>query len=252
MEKYTALVCGGSGRVGSTIASTLGSWGANVAVQYHSQAGAAAQVVADISAAGAKSAAFKADLSNEAAVQDLVKSVEGHFGSLHILVNAMHGQFDPKDVADMGWQDWDVHLAALKAHFLICKAVLPVMRRQRHGRIIYISAGLSRRLFRGCSAYSAVKAGLNAFSKTLALEEGQYGITVNIVAPGKVVPSSGGPSTDNPQAWEELNRQAESNAPLRRHATAEDVAAAVLGFASPQASGITGQTVFVAGGEIMP
>lgn len=126
------------------------------------------------------------------------------------------------------------------------------MRRQQYGRIVYVSAGLSKRLFAGCSAYSTIKAGLNAFSKTLAVEEGKHGITVNIVAPGKVVPLDGRAATDNPEDWEDMNRQCLDNSPLGCPATSADVAQAVLFFASPQASGITGQTLFVAGGEIMP
>jgi NAD(P)-dependent dehydrogenase (short-subunit alcohol dehydrogenase family) len=86
----------------------------------------------------------------------------------------------------------------------------------------------------------------------MAIEEGGHGITVNIVAPGKVVPADGRASTDNPEDWESLNRRSISKAPLGHHATAEDVARAVVHFASRQASGITGQTLFVAGGEIMP
>jgi 3-oxoacyl-[acyl-carrier protein] reductase len=184
-------------------------------------------------------------------VTRLVEEVE-QTGGLHVLVNTVHGQFTPKPIAEMSWTDWSVHLDALKAQFLVCQAVLPSMREQRYGRIIYISAGLSKRLFRGCSAYSTVKAGLNAFCKTLAIEEGRYGITVNIVAPGKVVPDDGREPTDNPEDWEALNRQSMSKAPLGREATANDVADAVVYFASRQAGGITGQTLFVAGGEIMP
>jgi 3-oxoacyl-[acyl-carrier protein] reductase len=166
---------------------------------------------------------------------------------LEILV---HGSADPKNVADMQWEDWAVHLAALKCHFLLCRMVLPYLREQHYKRIVFISRGLSRRYFRGCSAYTTVKAGLNGFCKTLALEEGMHGITVNIVAPGRVIPTEKKSPPD--QSWEEMDRHWISNAPLWRDATAEDVAAAVLYFVSPQAGCITGQTLFVAGGEIMP
>jgi 3-oxoacyl-[acyl-carrier protein] reductase len=168
------------------------------------------------------------------------------------MVNTVHGQFEPKGVAEMTWSDWKPHLLGLKAHFLLCKAVLPSMHSHHYGRIVYVSAGLSRRLFAGCSGYSTVKAGLNVFCKTLAIEEGKHGITVNIVAPGKVVPLDGREATDNPDDWEEMNRQCLDSSPLGCPATSADVAQAVLFFASPQASGITGQTLFVAGGEIMP
>jgi 3-oxoacyl-[acyl-carrier protein] reductase len=105
-------------------------------------------------------------------------------------------------------------------------------------------------LLPGFSAYSAVKAGLNAFSKTLALEEGASGITVNIVAPGKV--ASATDQSPASAAWAEAEAHQLAASPLGRHATAEDVADAVLFFASAAAVGLTGQTLFVAGGEIMP
>lgn len=247
----TALVCGGSGRIGSSIATALAARGDRVAVHCRRGADRAAAVVKTIESAGGDAFTVQADLTDEESVSELVQALERK-GGLHILVSAVHGQFTPRPVADMDWDDWFVHLDALKAHFLICRHVLPSMREQAYGRIVYISAGLSERLFAGCSAYSTIKAGLNAFCKTMAIEEGQYGITVNIVAPGKVVPTDGRESTDNPEDWETLNRRSMSRAPLGRHATAEDVANAVLHFTSRQASGVTGQTLFVAGGEIMP
>ena len=248
----TALICGGTGRVGAVIAKQLSTAGANVVIQFHNNKSAADRIVEDVNNSGGNAAAFQADATHEPSVKQLINNALTRFGPIHILVNTVHGQFDPKTIAEMEWEDWDVHLDALKAHFLLCKNMLPVMREQRYGRIVYISGGLSKRLFSGCSAYTTIKAGLNGFCKTLAIEEGPYGITVNIVAPGKVVSPDNQPSTDNPEAWEEMNLQSISKSPLRREATSLDVAHAVLYFASNEASGITGQTLFVAGGEIMP
>lgn len=122
------------------------------------------------------------------------------------------------------------------------------MRKQGYGRIVFISGGLSRRFFRGCSAYTAIKSGINGFCKTLALEEGEHGITVNIVAPGKVVATH----ETHGEARDEIGDISAHSIPLMRFATPHDVAGAVLYFVSSGASGITGQTLFVAGGEIMP
>jgi 3-oxoacyl-[acyl-carrier protein] reductase len=252
LQNQVAVVCGASGRVGSTIARRLAASGAAVAIQYRSHAEKADRLAQEIIQAGGKAHTFQADVTDEASVVNLFQQVTRWLGGVHILVNAVHGQFDPKNVAEMSWEDWAVHLDALKGHFLLCKAVLPYLREKHYGRIVFISGGLSRRYFKGCSAYTTVKAGLNGFCKTLALEEGTNGITVNIVAPGKVVLGGNEPSTDHPEAWENLNRQSMSNAPLGRDATAEDVASAVLYFVSPQAVCITGQTLFVTGGEIMP
>ena len=253
LKGQIALVCGATGRVGSTIALTLARSGVGVGLQYCNSKDKADHLAAKIEAAGGTAVTINADLVKENSVTKMVQEIKTKFGNIHILVNAVHGQFDPKPVAEMVWRDWDVHIDGLKGHFLLCKAVLPVMREQHYGRIVYISAGLSRRYFKGCSAYTAVKAGLNGFCKTLALEEGENGITVNIVAPGKVVPlDDDRQSVDNPEAWEEMNRQSSAKTPLGREATSVDVAEAVLYFVSPQAGGITGQSLFVAGGEIMP
>jgi len=248
----TALVLGGTGRVGSATAAALSAHGARVVIHYGTRGEQARGMVDDLAvAAWASPLALQADLTDEDGLHALVRQVEEQCGSLEILVNTVHGQFDPKPVADMGWGDWTVHLAAVQGHFLICKATLPLMRRQRYGRIVYVSAGLSTRFFAGCSAYSTAKAGLNAFCKTLALEEGRHGITVNIVAPGKISVSDGRASTDHPQAWEAMNQATAVHAPLGREATLDDVSGAILYFVSPTAGGITGQTLVVAGGEIM-
>jgi 3-oxoacyl-[acyl-carrier protein] reductase len=91
---------------------------------------------------------------------------------------------------------------------------------------------------------------LNAFSKTLALEEGPYGITVNIVAPGKVRTENS--VQQNSAAWQQIETHQLSGAPLGHHASLKDVVEAVLFFLSPGAGGMTGQILFVAGGEVMP
>ena len=145
----------------------------------------------------------------------------------------------------MEWEDWQCHLEAMKVHFNICKALCPVMKRQQYGRIIYISGGLAYRFYKGCAAYSAAKAGLNAFSKTLAAEVGKDHITVNIVAPGKVV------QTDT-AGTDRFQEDQVSKCPLGRFTTPADIAGAIEYFASPAAENVTGQTIYVSGGEIMP
>lgn len=247
-----ALVCGATGRLGSEVALSMASSGTTTVVHFRHNHSAADGIVERITSTGGKAIAMQADLTDEESISQLVRETCYRFGRLDILVNTVHGQFDPKNVSEMKWEDWDVHLEALKSHFLLCRAAIPVMRGQKYGRIIYISGGLARRYLKGCSAYTTVKAGLNGFCKTLALEEGANGITVNIVAPGKVNPMDGRESTDHPQAWEELNRQSIIATPLGRYASTQDVSSAVLFFASPEASGITGQTLYVAAGEIMP
>jgi len=252
LEDQTGIIFGATGRIGSVIAKTLSNEGAKVIVHYHRRAEVAHDLVTQIKRVRGTAKALQADVKDRFAVEALLRETAISFGAIHIVADTVHRSFDPKPVIDMSWTDWNIHLDALKGHFNICKSVLPYMREQDYGRIVYISGGLSYRYFRGCSAYTAIKAGLNGFCKTLALEEGEHNITVNIVAPGKIVPKGRSESEGNAEAWNELGKRSMSENPLKRFATADDVANAVLYFVSPKASCITGQTLFVAGGEIMP
>jgi len=252
LDNQTAIVFGGSGLIGSAICKTLAYEGARVIVHFHRNSQAAQDVVSQIKDSGGTAKAFHADVTDDQAVSSLVNNAVELFGSIHIVVNTVHGSSEHKLVREMRWSNWQAHLNALRGHFIVCKSVLPIMREQRYGRIVYLSGGLSYRYFRGCAAYSAMKTGLNSFCKTLALEEGEYNITVNIVAPGKVVPGESGKTIDQESEYDELGDRTAVQNPLGRFATPDDVAGAVLYFVSPQASGITGQTLYVACGEIMP
>jgi 3-oxoacyl-[acyl-carrier protein] reductase len=250
LRDKTAVVFGASAYVGAGIAAALGRAGANVVVHYRGNQAAAVAVVEDIERSGARAVPLRADMTEEDSIRELYAAAVDRFGSVDCMVNSAHGPFEPQFVADQSWDtDWRVHLDALKGHVLACKAVLPIMRGQGSGRIVFISGGLSHRLFEGFSAFSTVKAGLNAFSRTLAIEEGRHGITVNIVAPGKVAAEV--PTAINSEAWDDIERRQRVAAPLGRYASVEDVADAVLYFLSPGAAGITGQTLYVAAGEVM-
>jgi 3-oxoacyl-[acyl-carrier protein] reductase len=249
LQERSIIVYGASAPIGAGIALALSREGANVVVHYRRNRASADEIVAGIQTAGAHAIALSADVTDDVEVAALLDRATAHFGSVDGVVNCVHGPFEPRLVAEHTWDDWRVHLDALKGHVVICKSVLPIMRKQGGGRIVFISGGLSHRLFEGFSAFSTVKAGLNAFSKTLALEEGKHQITVNIVAPGKVETDL--QVTTNSAAWIEIEHRQRVAAPLLRYATIRDVAGAVLYFLSPEASGITGQTLFVASGEVM-
>ncbi|MEL7564531.1 MAG: SDR family NAD(P)-dependent oxidoreductase [Dehalobacterium sp.] len=252
LKDKVAIVFGGTGHVGSAICEVLSAQGAKVIIHYHHRKEAANKIIDKIINNGGGAKALQADVTDEEAVNSLMTKTVSLFGQIDIIVNTVHREFNPILIADMKWEDWTVHIEALKGHFYICKSVLPYMRKQNHGHIVFISAGLSSRFFKGCSAFTTIKAGLNGFCKTLALEEGEHNITVNIVAPGRVLSNEGGSSMDNAEAWEQIEQNQISKTPLKRSATPDDVANAVLYFVSPGASCITGQTLFVAGGEVMP
>lgn len=248
----TAIVFGGTSKIGPTICKYLAEEGANVVLHYNSNRNKAENIAKEILRNGGKIETLQADGTVEEEIINLYKKTVEKFGSVDVVVNLTHKYEAVSDVmvADMSWNDWALHIEAMKTHFNICKNVLPYMRKQRYGRIIFISGGLAYRFFKGCAVYSTVKAGLNAFCKTLALEEGRSNITVNIVSPGKIVNQI--KTSEDLKQNRIYQEDGEAKCPLGRFATPDDVAKAVLFFSSSDSDGITGQTLYVSGGEIMP
>lgn len=247
LDGRAAIVYGGSGKLGSHIARALYAQGASVAVHYFSNAEKARALAEDLDPKGKRAVAAQGDVTDEASLNRLVEEVRERFGSLDVVVNTVHAPFEPKFVADMKKEDWALHVEALTGHFLVCKTALPTMRAQKRGRVIFVSAALAVRYAGGCSAYTAVKRGLDGFCRTLAKEEGKNNILVNIVAPGGVSDSV----SEEGGEWDDMTKMLLANCALGRFATSQEVANTVVYFASPLADGITGQTLYVSGGEIM-
>lgn len=245
IKDKVVLVFGGTGRVGSTTAKVMAAAGAQVVLQYNSNAKKAQAIVDEIVAAGGKAEAVSVNMMDRDDIFAFINGVAERYGRVDGLVNTLHNLTPVKDkyVMDLTWEDWQAHFTAIKAHFDICQAVIPIMRKQHFGRIVYISGGLAYRFYDTTSAFSCVKAGLNAFNKVLAREEGQNGITANIIGPGRVFIEG------EDLIYGEDNTQ---KCALRRYCTPTDIANGALFYMSPLADGVTGQTSYISGGEIMP
>lgn len=245
----TAIVFGGLGNLGTYITQKFYDYGANVVISYYkNEEEKARKRVDELDSTRERVLALFCDVADEKSVETLIQKTEEKFETIDIVVNLIHNpEFVPKNVADMDWSDWQNHLIAQKGQFLICKHVLPSMRKNKYGRIVFISGGLAVRYMNGCSAFSTIKSGLHAFCKTLAKEEGKNNITVNIVAPGRITALD----TDGEVSWDEVSEEILKNTPLNHFATPEDVANTVLYFSSPIADSMTGQTLYVACGELM-
>ena len=240
-----AIVTGGSRGLGRGIALELGKRGAKVVVNYHANADAAQEVVQLIRNAGSEALAVQSDVSQYDAAQSLIKAA-AEFGSrLDILVNNA-GTTRDMLLAMMPEADWDLVIATnLKSAYNCSKAALKPMMRQRYGRMVNITsvAGLAGNP--GQTNYSASKAGLIGFTKSLAKEIGGRNITVNAVAPGFV------PTDLTSTLPKNLLDEAVKMTPLGRLGTIEDVAYAVAFLASDEAAYITGQVLSVDGGLAM-
>lgn len=247
LEGKNAVIFGGSGKLGMAIARELHTQGANVGIHYFSNSKRAEEAASQLDKDNKSAIAFKADTTNEDSVHAGIQKVVEKFGTIDIMVNTIHGPFEPVNVFDSRREDWEVHLNGLMSQYLAVKSVLPIMRKQQFGRIIYVSAAMAVRYGEGCSMYTAVKRGLNGFCRTLAIEEAKNNIMVNIICPGAVMDAE----TQSGGDWDEKAQEFLARCPLGRFASSKEIANTAVYFASPLAEGITGQTLYVSGGEIM-
>jgi len=241
-----ALVTGGSGDLGRVISRTLAACGAHVVVHYHARAAEAERVVADITAAGGKAWACRADLGNESETLQMASEIRAQVGDPHIVVANAVVQYQPwASVLEQPMTDFDgQYHSSVRQAVLLAKAFAPAMQRAKGGRIIGLSTECAAQCRPGQSAYVAGKRGMDAVLKVLAQELGPDGITVNQVAPGWMLSDRN--RDDAPVAWYE------NEIPLRRRGHDQDVANAIAFLASDLASYITGTWLPVTGGHVMP
>jgi 3-oxoacyl-[acyl-carrier protein] reductase len=242
LDGKRALVTGASKGIGAGIALALAREGADVAVNYHRDAGGAEDVVRQIEALGRKAVALKGDVGQVADCQKLVQEAADALGGLDLLVNNA-GITLWEDFFDTDEAHWDATLDTnLKSVFFCTQAAARVMRDQKWGRVVNISSGASRSAFKRATPYNASKGGLNMLTAGLAVELGEYGITVNAVGPGAILIA---------RTSDELPDYAGTFAratPLGRVGYPEDIAGAVVYFCSDAASYVTGQVFWVDGG----
>ena len=238
-----ALVTGASRGIGAAIADTLAAAGAKVIGTATSESGAAA-ISERLAQWGSEGRAL--DSAEPETIENLIADIEKEFGKLDILVNNA-GITRDNLLMRMKEEEWDdIMQVNLKSVFRASKAVLRGMMKQRAGRIINITSVVGVMGNAGQTNYAAAKAGLIGFSKSMAREVGSRGITVNCVAPGFI-------DTDMTRALpEETRKTFEAQTSLGKFGEAQDIADAVLFLASDQAKYITGQTLHVNGGMLMP
>ncbi len=247
LEGRVAFVTGAGRGIGAATALHLAEEGARVALADLDTEGCQ-QVAAELSRIGSEGLVLHCNVADSAMVQDAVDKTASHFGRLDILVNNA-GVVRDNLLFKMSEDDWqtvmDVHL---KGAFLCSRAAQKYMVEQKYGRIVSLSSS-SALGNRGQANYSAAKAGLQGFTRTLAIELGQFGITVNAVAPG-FIDTEMTRSTARRQGLdpEEVIAQAAKNIPVRRVGQPRDVANVICFLCSDEASFVNGQIIYVAGG----
>ena len=243
LQGEIALVTGASRGIGAAIADELAAHGATVIGTATSESGATA-IATRLQAAGGHGRVL--DVTDAAAVDALVEAIGAQFGAVSILVNNA-GITRDNLLLRMKEADWNAILDTnLTSVYRTSKAVMRAMMKARRGRIVNIASVVGVTGNAGQGNYAAAKAGIIAFSKSLAKEVGSRGVTVNVVAPGFI-------DTDMTRALPDSAREAlVGQIALGRLGEASDIARAVAFLAGPSAAYITGETLHVNGGMYMP
>jgi 3-oxoacyl-[acyl-carrier protein] reductase len=242
-----AIVAGGTKGLGAAIASRMAGEGAKVLIAGR-DAKAGEGLAATIARAGGIAKFQRADMAGPDAAPALVATALKEWGALHILAyNA--GIFPQSNLIDMKLEEWDRTMAVnLRGAMLAVKACLPEMTKRRYGRVVLTSSITGPRVaVAGWTHYAASKGGLNGFMRAAAVELGPLGITINAIEPGNIYNSAG--ENAFPAARRAI---VPSVIPLGRIGEPDDIGWAAVYLASDEAKYVTGQSLIVDGGQILP
>ena len=243
----TVIVTGAARGIGASVARRLSREGHAIAI-IDLDADACQPVVDEIVAEGGTAQGFAADVSKEASVEAAVDAIALAMGPPLVLVNNA-GILRDNLLFKMTVDDWDAVMGVhLRGAFLMSRAAQRHMIEARWGRIVNLSS-TSALGNRGQANYAAAKAGMQGFTKTLAIELGRYGVTVNAIAPGFIESEMTiGTAARIGISFEDLKSAMVKEIPVGRAGTPEDVSAAVAFFVREDASFVSGQVLYVAGG----
>lgn len=241
-----ALVIGGSGGIGSAVCLALATEGFDVAVHYFRNSSPANMLAERIRAQGRQAFVCNANITDYSAVNDMVGTVVQRLGAISVLVNCSTSKIAAIKFADLIWHDFELHLNnQIQGTFNLIRAVTPYMEKQKYGKVININSQALETPSSDWLPYITAKGALMGFSRALAFDLAPKGIRVNMVSPGM---------TDTDQIAdipERVRLVTAAKTPLRRLATPEDVAKAVVFLASEKSDFLCGETIRVNGGQVM-
>ena len=247
LQGQVAIVTGGSRGIGRATAQLLAMLGAKVVINYASDDDAAAKVAATIGEQGAECLTVKADVSHLTEGQRVIDAAIAHFGRIDVLVcNAGIWQGAPAE--DLSEELWDKTMDInLKGVWSVCRAAIPLLKRKRQGKIVVVSSTAGQRGEANYSNYAASKGALIAFTKSLAIELGEWGINVNAVAPGWVDTDM----TLDALGSAEQRKEIAGGIPIRAIATPEEIAGPIAFLCTSWSRHITGEVLNVNGGSVL-
>lgn len=247
LRGQTALITGASGQLGRVMARTLAQCGADIVIHYIQNELKAAELQAEIEGIGCRAVIVQADVTKADEVTAMKEHALGLTGAVDIVVANAVVQYKWTSVLDQPLEDYISQFeSCVLQSVLLAKAFLPDMVNRKKGRVIGINTECSMQNFPSQSAYVSGKRGMDGLYRVLAKEVGEHQVTVNQVAPGWTI------SEKDRENLTERQESYESNVPLKRRGTDQEIANVVAFLASDLASFITGAFIPVNGGNVMP
>lgn len=240
-----AFVAGGSGALGRAVAERLSSLGASVAVHYRSSRGSAEAVAGGLAG---PAIAVAGDCTDPGEVDRAFTEVEAALGPVDILINCTHPQDDVNAVvAEAPLELLEHQLDGVRGHLALVQRAVPGMRAVGFGRIVYVSGALMARPSKGFGFFGAAKAAATTLTRYLALEEGGHGVTANVIAPGRILDRDDDSALD--ESFEQLAEVLRGRLALPDWPDTHEVAAIAALLVGEGSGHLTGQTLWVTGGE---
>jgi 3-oxoacyl-[acyl-carrier protein] reductase len=248
LDGKVSIITGGSKGIGAEVASLFAEEGATVVIVSRTE-NTLEKVVEKITQNGGKASYIVGDVSNSKDMINMAERTFKDFGRIDILIHNAAGIYPPSRIDEMSDEEWNkAILTNLNGTFYAVKSVVPYMEKQNYGKIVFTSSISGPRVgLPTKSHYTASKGGMNGFMKTIAIELARYNITVNAVEPGNIM--TDGLESNN--SLEALKDRIDS-IPMKRLGTPREVAQAHLFLASDESNYITGQSIIIDGGQILP